>query len=344
MNFSEKIWRLRREKGISQEELADLCDVSRQAISKWESAQAMPETDKLLRISKTFHVSIDYLLNEEIHEKCTLQENYTYSFEKICNLLLPRRESMETLYENAKLYDVIYDEKRDESAYHYWNTVLGECREKIKTVLDCSIGTGQMSLALAQMGYELSGSDISQEMLEQCKQNARQRNLSVNLTCCDFRQLTGYFHAKYDLVASTGNSLPHVENTDVAKTLQEMDALVKPGGYLYLDIRNWDKILREHQRFFFYQPWFVHDERINLTMVWDYNLDGTITFNLLYSFEKDGKIYKKDISSVYYYPIARQFLEDEITRLGYHIISESPQNPGDKNIEDCDWYYILAQK
>lgn len=47
-----------------------------------------------------------------------------------------------------------------------------------------------------------------------------------------------------------GNALPHVENRDVRKTLEQMDSLVKEGGWLYLDTRNWDKILKERNRFF----------------------------------------------------------------------------------------------
>jgi len=43
MNFSDKLQKLRKQKGLSQEELAEECGVSRQAISKWESDQSMPE-------------------------------------------------------------------------------------------------------------------------------------------------------------------------------------------------------------------------------------------------------------------------------------------------------------
>ena len=66
MKFSEKLIELRKAKGLSQEELGNIINVSRQAISKWESEQANPEVDKIKEISKVFDVSIDYLLNDEI--------------------------------------------------------------------------------------------------------------------------------------------------------------------------------------------------------------------------------------------------------------------------------------
>lgn len=65
MTFGEKIQKLRKEAGLSQEELAYQLDVSRQAISKWERDSGYPETEKIVRMSKIFHVTLDYLLNEE---------------------------------------------------------------------------------------------------------------------------------------------------------------------------------------------------------------------------------------------------------------------------------------
>ena len=64
MNFSEKIYTLRKERGLSQEQLAEELNVSRQAISKWESGRAVPETEKLLVISEYFGVSLDYLMKD----------------------------------------------------------------------------------------------------------------------------------------------------------------------------------------------------------------------------------------------------------------------------------------
>lgn len=65
MNFAEKLKLIRKEKNMSQEELAELLSVSRQAVSKWESGTGYPETEKLLLISKELNVSLDYLLLDE---------------------------------------------------------------------------------------------------------------------------------------------------------------------------------------------------------------------------------------------------------------------------------------
>lgn len=66
MKLSEKIIELRKAKGMTQEELASICNVSRQSISKWEADIALPELDKLLILGETFHVSLDVLVKDEL--------------------------------------------------------------------------------------------------------------------------------------------------------------------------------------------------------------------------------------------------------------------------------------
>lgn len=65
MNLADKILELRKKKGLSQEELAEVLNVSRQTISRWEVGTALPDAINLVQLSKVFEVSTDYLLNEE---------------------------------------------------------------------------------------------------------------------------------------------------------------------------------------------------------------------------------------------------------------------------------------
>lgn len=62
MSFSKRLIHLRSVKGMSQEELASLLNVTRQSVSKWESEQSMPESDKIIHLSEIFDVTTDYLL------------------------------------------------------------------------------------------------------------------------------------------------------------------------------------------------------------------------------------------------------------------------------------------
>lgn len=66
MSFNEKLQTLRKQKKLSQEQLADMLDVTRQSVSKWESGTTYPEMDKLIMLCKIFKCSLDDLTNDEI--------------------------------------------------------------------------------------------------------------------------------------------------------------------------------------------------------------------------------------------------------------------------------------
>ncbi len=85
MTLGEKISKLRKEYNYTQEQLAEILGVTRQSISKWESDIVYPETDKLIKIGKIFECTMDYLLNDDVTEKQSLnsqKESFWDSFKK----------------------------------------------------------------------------------------------------------------------------------------------------------------------------------------------------------------------------------------------------------------------
>ena len=78
MNVSIKISELRKKKGLSQEQLAEMLNVTKQSVSNWESGRSLPEIDKIVELSKIFGVSTDYLLINESSEKNPDEINITY--------------------------------------------------------------------------------------------------------------------------------------------------------------------------------------------------------------------------------------------------------------------------
>lgn len=78
MILADKIIEERKRIGLSQEELAEKLDVSRQSVSKWEGAQSIPDINRILRMAEIFEVSTDYLLKEEAvrsERDCGMKEN-----------------------------------------------------------------------------------------------------------------------------------------------------------------------------------------------------------------------------------------------------------------------------
>ena len=66
MSFGEKLSFLRKQRGMTQMELAEKLDISRQAVSRWERGTAEPSTENLVSIGKLFDVTVDTLINEDI--------------------------------------------------------------------------------------------------------------------------------------------------------------------------------------------------------------------------------------------------------------------------------------
>lgn len=251
---------------------------------------------------------------------------------------------MAGLYDKPALYDLFEDERKYNGMKRHWAALLEG--KNIHSLLDVSIGTGGLTLPLAELGVQLYGSDLSEAMLEECRHKAEQRGLPVDLRPCDFRALGDRFRETFDCVASTGNSLPYVPNDEVLAVLAQMDARVKEGGYLYWDMRNWDKILRERKRFYLYDPVLDGGTRVHLTQVWDYNPDGTMTFNLLYTFEREEKLVNVERFEEHYYPVSRALLLDKLRELGYQRLEVRchPAYVTGADVDEIDWYCVLAQK
>ena len=83
MILADKIIRLRKKNGWSQEELADKMNVSRQAVSKWESAQSIPDLEKILQLGTLFGVTTDYLLKDDIEDEEFTNESSDAAVKKI---------------------------------------------------------------------------------------------------------------------------------------------------------------------------------------------------------------------------------------------------------------------
>lgn len=252
---------------------------------------------------------------------------------------------MPDLYDYGDIYDITFSEAKSEFLKkHYAKAFEGRT---LSTILDCSFGTGNLTICLAEMGYRVTGSDISESMLAQGRKTIGKKGLDIPLFQCDFRELSKTFSEKFDCVMTTGNALAHVSNDDAVKTLREMDKLVQPGGYLYLDSRNWEKILRDRNRFLAYPPVFQGDIRVNVVQLWDYLADGTMDFNLMYTFERENKIERKEVFTEHYYPLPLSIITDTLLELGYSDLQLRPHPdcfPKELKFEEMGWYYLLAQK
>jgi len=86
MKFCDKLQKIRKENNVTQEQLADKLNVSRQAVSKWESGTAYPDTEKLIQISKIFNTSLDELINDS-KDNNKVVNNKKFNFMETFNII-----------------------------------------------------------------------------------------------------------------------------------------------------------------------------------------------------------------------------------------------------------------
>lgn len=118
MDFNEKLQILRKKKGLSQETLAEIIGVSRQAVAKWEVGQSYPDLDKLISLSNFFRVSVDKLIKTN-NDNCSKDEESKVEYEvndEIIEFLIKSKKSgyagkgTETIPSRPNSHDFQYSE------------------------------------------------------------------------------------------------------------------------------------------------------------------------------------------------------------------------------------------
>ena len=132
MTFSEKLVRLRKIKGITQEDLATEVGVTRQAVYKWESGKGYPEVAALLKLKETFSISIDDLLDD------------SFEVEKVEGKSIRRKKA--ALKDEIPVTDSIVQPKTDMSEEIENETVSEVVEEKTETPTEIPIKDNKKSL------------------------------------------------------------------------------------------------------------------------------------------------------------------------------------------------------
>lgn len=89
MDISERLQELRKKEGYSQEQVAEMLGLSRQAISKWESGQGKPEIDNIIKLTEIYHVSADYILlgTEKVSVPVTEKKELSHEYKKAIGII-----------------------------------------------------------------------------------------------------------------------------------------------------------------------------------------------------------------------------------------------------------------
>lgn len=212
-NLNLRIADLRRQKGITQQTLAEIVGVSFQTISKWENGGAHPDITYLPILSKYFGVTIDQLMGIEPFESEKYIENPTVTDDfwnkKLEYLIETRKGRYNSEYLEMMIHKV-------------WNI------DRPIQVLDCGCGYGFLGLTLMPYlpeGSEYTGIDFADNLIEKGREMLKDKGFRYHLVKSNIYE---YNHeGMYDLVICQG-VLRHVDSAE--RCLNKMKSFARPGG------------------------------------------------------------------------------------------------------------------
>ncbi len=150
----------------------------------------------------------------------------------------------------------------------------------VETILDVACGIGTQALGLAQLGYGVTASDLSDGAIERAKKEAAARSLALDFSVADMRQAYAHHQKQSDLVIACDNSVPHLLTDDeILLAFQQFYRCTHSGGGCLITVRDYDKEQRSgvqvkpyglrlegETRYLVFQVWDFHDMIYDLAM------------------------------------------------------------------------------
>jgi glycine/sarcosine N-methyltransferase len=215
----------------------------------------------------------------------------------------------------ASKYDVMISDKRYDEDLPFFNSVFK--KHSVKSILDCSCGTGKHVIKFSQLGFEVTGSDVSIKMINKAKRNAELLGTDVDFVQADFKRLTDVFDKKFDCVVCLGNSLNHeLEEKRILSALRSMYNVSRKKSVVIIQIRNLPKWVKERRRIF---PIHFHKEPNGDRKIFFYVLDfyrTKVKFNVI-SFLEFNEKPTFEADSVDYRIVSAQKLKELMMKIGY---------------------------
>jgi glycine/sarcosine N-methyltransferase len=167
----------------------------------------------------------------------------------------------------------------------------------IELALDAGCGTGFHSILLAQLGLQVTATDISEQMLNVTQKNAKQKNVQVETIQSSFNDLNKKTNKTYDAVFCLGNSLAHIlEEKELLDSLKIFHEILKFGGLLFVQMLNYNRIMRNRERI-----QSIKEINGNIFVRFYDFIDKILLFNVL-TIKKQGSEIKHSLRSIEIFP------------------------------------------
>jgi SAM-dependent methyltransferase len=160
--------------------------------------------------------------------------------------------------------------------------------ENVRSILDAACGVGTQTIGLAQKGYRLTASDISEGEIETARLEAARRKLDVAFYTADMRNLQGSFEKKFDLVIACDNAVPHLLNDDdILQAFKQFFQITSDSGGCIISVRDYELLERGGRRLFPRQAHDTPDGKIVVFDCWEF--DGDYYDITMYIVEDTGQ-------------------------------------------------------
>jgi len=206
-------------------------------------------------------------------------------------------------------------------------------------ILDSSCGKGVQAVALKKQGFDVTATDISQEMIKLTERYAKENNLSIPTKCLSWDELPSEFNNIFDIVFCWGNSISHsLGKEDMLKNLSSFYEITKESGKVIIHTRNWDKLLKENQRYKSLPVREYKGKKYIPVYIWNFSdFDERSYVEILFiEIVKDGDTscipFKLD-----FVPFTHMDFIKRVRNVGFEITYDSYK-------ENNDFYYIIAEK
>ena len=205
-------------------------------------------------------------------------------------------------------------------------------------ILDCSCGTGMQTIDLAKAGYQIVGTDISQEMINIAKKKTDKESLSIEFIRSSWLDLDKNTEGPFDAIICWGPSICHCKDQeDMYNALKSMYDSLKTDGILLIDSRDWEKMLERNITYLF--KGINEHEKHTIIPLFNWKLNELYKENkldIIYMLQENEKI-NMDVFELSFFPYSVEFFKKVIQFAQFKI--------EDFNFyEDDLLYYICARK
>jgi SAM-dependent methyltransferase len=230
--------------------------------------------------------------------------------------------------ELAPYYHLIFQDWRaavERQGARLDSVIADEWGDGVRSVLDVSCGIGTQAIGLAGRGFDVTASDLSEKSIDRAREEADALGLSIPFSVCDMRHVRSHHGARFDLVISCDNSIPHLlGDEEILIALREFHACARPGGGCLLTVRDYET---EERGRGLVKPYGIRedgDRRYLLFQVWDFEGDQ---YDVSFYIVEDGGqagIVTTHVMRSRYYAIPCGRLLELMEEAGFHSVRRVP--------------------